>query len=416
MSGAAPAAGSEGRLSHNIAYFGRALRAAGLPVGPGTVLDAVRAVGVAGVGAREDFYNVLRAVFVSRHEHQEIFDQAFELFWRRRAQSERLIAMLSPPAPGAEAKDKPKVRKRVEDALFAGVGREHRTKKSEIEVEAHFSASSTDVLRTKDFAQMTAEELALARRRIARLRLPDNEIATRRLKADRKGTTLDLRASLRASLASGGAFMALRRRGPQARPRPVVALVDISGSMADYSRPVLHFLHALTERRGRVHTFLFGTRLTNVTRVLRHRDPDEALEKAGQAARDWSGGTRIAASLRAFNKIWSRRVMGQNPIVLLITDGLERDADAMLDVEMDRLRRSGHRLIWLNPLLRYDRFEPKARGIRAMLPHVDAFRPVHNLASLESLVTALAEETDALARRPHARGVLPHASSAMAGG
>ncbi|HQS49833.1 MAG TPA: VWA domain-containing protein, partial [Xanthobacteraceae bacterium] len=247
-------------------------------------------------------------------------------------------------------------------------------------------------------------------------RLPDNEIATRRLKADKKGATFDLRASLRASLASGGAFMALRKRGPRARPRPVVALVDISGSMADYSRPVLHFLHALTERRGRVHTFLFGTRLTNVTRVLRHRDPDEALEKAGQAARDWSGGTRIAASLRAFNKIWSRRVMGQNPIVLLITDGLERDADAMLEVEMDRLRRSGHRLIWLNPLLRYDRFEPKARGIRAMLPHVDAFRPVHNLASLEALVSALAEEADERARGANRRSARRHSSSAMAGG
>ncbi|MFG1464329.1 VWA domain-containing protein [Xanthobacter sp. DSM 24535] len=383
---------AEGRLGENIAYFGRALRAAGLPVGPGTMLDAARAVDLAGIGTREDFYNVLRAVFVSAHEHQEVFDQAFHLFWRRRSQSERLISLLSPPAPGAPAKDKPAMRKRVEDALFSGVGRRPPAQKDEIAVEAHFTASPEDVLRTKDFAQMSAEELAQARRRIARLRLPDDMMRTRRLRPDRRGVAFDLRASLRASLGSGGAFLALRRRGPVARPRPVVALVDISGSMAEYSRPVLHFLHALTERRGRVHTFLFGTRLTNVTRMLRHRDPDEALEKVGQSAQDWSGGTRIAASLRAFNKIWSRRVMGQSPIVLLVTDGLERDADASLELEMARLRRSGHRLVWLNPLLRYDRFEPKARGIQAMLPHVDAFRPVHNLASLEALVAALADE------------------------
>ncbi|MEP9370275.1 VWA domain-containing protein [Xanthobacter sp. VNH20] len=416
MSGAASSAGTEGRLSENIAYFGRALRAAGLPVGPGTVLDAARALDAAGIGGREDFYNVLRAVFVNRREHQEIFDQAFQLFWRRRAQSERLIAMLSPPAPGAEAKEKPRLRKRVEDALFAGVGREQRTKKSEIEVKAHFTASSEDVLRTKDFAQMSAQEMALARQRIARLRLPDDEVSTRRLKPERKGRAFDLRSTLRASLASGGAFMPLRKKGPSVRPRPVVALVDISGSMADYSRPVLHFLHALTERRGRVHTFLFGTRLTNVTRVLRHRDPDEALEKAGKVAQDWSGGTRIAASLRAFNKIWSRRVMGQNPIVLLITDGLERDADATLELEMDRLRRSGHRLIWLNPLLRYDRFEPKARGIRAMLPHVDAFRPVHNLASLEALVSALGREAEKAPQRLGGSNAAHHSSAGRPGG
>ena len=175
---------------------------------------------------------------------------------------------------------------------------------------------------------------------------------------------------------------------PRLRPPPVVALVDISGSMADYSRPILHFLHALAAKR-RVSTFLFGTRLTNVTRAMRRRDPDAALEAVAQTARDWAGGTRIAPSLRAFNRLWSRRVMAQNPVVLLFTDGLERDADPELAAEMARLRRSCRRLVWLNPLLRYEGFEPKARGVAAMLPHVDDFRPVHDLKSLENLIAAL---------------------------
>jgi uncharacterized protein with von Willebrand factor type A (vWA) domain len=183
-------------------------------------------------------------------------------------------------------------------------------------------------------------------------------------------------------------MLAPRFKAPRRRAPPLVALVDISGSMADYSRAILHFLHALSRTR-RVHVFLFGTRLTNVTRALQRRDPDAALAAVAGAASDWAGGTRIGASLHAFNKLWSRRVLGQNPVVLLITDGLERDPDARLEAEIDRLHRSCRRLVWLNPLLRYAGFEPKARGIRALLPHVDEFRPVHDLSSLEALVRAL---------------------------
>lgn len=388
----------EGRLADNIAYFGRALRAAGLSVGPRRVLDAIQAVEAGGVGSRADFYWTLHALFVSRHEDSAVFDQAFRLFWRRRAHQERLIAMLSPVAAPFEQKKRESVLKRVEEALFSGIGEEREVEKPRLEVEARLAASSEDVVRTKDFAQMSAQELAEARRRMAGLTLPFDRVPTRRLAADPKGRCLDLRASLRAGLATGGDFIPLKRRGRTEKPPPVVALVDISGSMADYSRPILHFLHALGERR-RVSTFLFGTRLTNVTRALRRRDPDAALTAAADAAQDWSGGTRIAVSLHAFNKEWSRRVLAQNPVVLLFTDGLERDVDETLAAEMDRLRRSCRRLIWLNPLLRYEGFEPRARGVAAMLPHVDDFRAVHNLRSLEGLVSALNEAPRGAARR-----------------
>jgi hypothetical protein len=200
---------------------------------------------------------------------------------------------------------------------------------------------------------------------------------------------IDLRRTLRASLKAGGAVIDLKVLGPREKEPPIVALLDISGSMSQYTRLFLHFLHALAEREKRVETLLFGTRLTNVTRTLRHRDPDEALAACSAHVSDWAGGTRIATSLHVFNKHWARRVLGQGAVVLLITDGLERDADDTLAFEMDRLHRSCRKLIWLNPLLRFDGFEARAKGVRTMLPHVDELRPIHNLESMDELVRAL---------------------------
>lgn len=379
---------ADGKLAENVLHFGRALRAAGLPVGPGSILDAAQALSVAGIGSREDVYWTLHAVFVTRREHHEVFHQAFGLFWRRRDRMEKLIALLSPEAIGAKPKEKGLLR-RVEEAFAPAPAQRRAPEAPEMEWDARLTASAQEVLRAKDFAQMSAEEARSARGRIAQMRMPDDLVPTRRFTPDARGRRPDLRASLRAGLATGGLFLPLRHRAPRWRPPPLVALVDISGSMADYSRPVLHFLHALTAQRKRVHSFLFGTRLTNVTRALRHKDPDAALAQVAAAAQDWSGGTRIAASLRAFNKKWSRRVMAQNPVVLLVTDGLERDVGSELEVEIARLHRSCRRLIWLNPLLRYAGFEPKAKGVRALLPHVDEFRSVHNLDSLDALVEAL---------------------------
>ena len=380
-------AAQEGQLAENIVYFARALRAAGIPVGPGAVLDALTAVEAAGVGTREDFYWTLHAVFVKRHEHTLLFDQAFHLFFRRKAVIDKLLAAMLPQAPPTE-EEKPKPgAQRVQEAL-AGQG-ENERKPPELEIDARLTVSDREVLQKKDFAQMTAAEIAAAKDAIKRLVLSLDEVKTRRLTPNPHGHRIDLRRTLRASMKAGGAIIDLKYLGPRRKAPPIVALLDISGSMSQYTRLFLHFLHTVTDARKRVFTFLFGTRLTNVTRALKARDPDEALAACALNVADWSGGTRIATSLAAFNKLWARRVLTQGAIVLLITDGLERDPDDRLSFEIDRLHRSCRRLIWLNPLLRFSGFEAKAKGIRAMVSHVDELRPIHNLESMADLVRAL---------------------------
>src|SRR3954451_22344712 len=392
----------EGRLAENILYFARALRAAGIPLGPGSVLDALAAVRAAGVGGKEDFYWTLHAVFVKRHEHSVLFDQAFKIFFRKRGYLERLIAMMSPEITGAAAQaEQPQASQRVLDALFSGADKIER-EKQEVELDARLTVSDREVLEKKDFAQMSAAEIAQAKDAIKRMVLGFDNVKTRRLAPHPHGHRIDLRRTLRSSLKAGGAVIDLKYRGPKTKLPPVVALLDISGSMSQYTRLFLHFLHAVTDARKRVSTFLFGTRLTNVTRALKEKDPDEALAACSAGVADWSGGTRIATSLHSFNKLWARRVLTQGAVVLLFTDGLERDPDDRLAFEIDRLHRSCRRLIWLNPLLRFSGFEAKAQGIRAMLPYVDELRPIHNLETMGQLVAALSAQGGGMAADPKA--------------
>jgi uncharacterized protein len=297
------------------------------------------------------------------------------------------------------AKKKPRpASRRVQEAL----SQTRMTEAPQVqEQELRLSVSDKEVLQKKDFAQMTAAEIAEVTRAIDEMKLPQAELRTRRYRPNARGLRLDMRRTLRASLRTGGEIVDIRRLGRIEKPAPIVALLDISGSMSEYTRLFLHFLHAITDARKRVSVFLFGTRLTNVTRSLRARDPDEALAKCSSSVEDWAGGTRIATSLHTFNKLWGRRVLGQGAIVLLISDGLEREADARLAFEMDRLHRSCRRLIWLNPLLRYGGFEAKAHGIKMMLPHVDEFRPVHNLSSIKELIEALSSPP-----APHHRSMI----------
>jgi uncharacterized protein len=379
---------TEGRFAENILYFARALRTAGIPVGPGAVLDALEALSVARIGSRDDFYWTLHAVFVKRHEHTVLFDQAFKIFFRKRGYIEKMIASILPETPPGSPAAPPPGAQRIQEALFSGLDQREQ-QKSDIEIDARLTVSDREVLQKKDFAQMTVAELAAAKEAIARLTLPLDEVRTRRLIPHRHGHLIDIRRTLRASMKAGGAVIDLKYLGPRVKEPPIVALLDISGSMSEYTRLFLHFLHAVTDARKRVTTFLFGTRLTNVTRAIRQRDPDEALAACAANVADWSGGTRIATSLHAFNKQWARRVLSQGAVVLLITDGLERDPDDRLAFEMDRLHRSCRRLIWLNPLLRFHAFEARAKGVQAMLPHVDELRPVHNLESMAELVRAL---------------------------
>ena len=385
-----------GRLPENILYFARTLRDAGLKLGPSSVVDAVRAVEAAGLGDRDDLYWTLHCVFVTRKEDHPVFDEAFKLYWRSRDLVEKMIAMFSPVANPSEPAAKPKAgQSRVAEALFQDNGEKEIQEKPELEIDASFSMSAKEVLREKDFAQMSADEFAHARAEIQNLRLPIDRVKTRRFRTSNKGTVFDARAVMRKSMATGGDLMLPSFKEPRLIQPPLVVLADISGSMSQYSRIFLHFLHALTDKRKRVHTFLFGTRLTNVTRALRNKDPDEALDDVAGQVVDWEGGTRIGATLHEFNRQWGRRVLGQGAVVLLITDGLERAADELemeqLAKEMERLQKSCRRLIWLNPLLRFDGFEPRAAGVKTMLPFVDDFRTVHSLNSLADICSALGE-------------------------
>ncbi|QCO13883.1 VWA domain-containing protein [Azospirillum brasilense] len=379
----------QGGLAINLMHFARALRAAGLPVGPGKLLQAVEAVEAVGIGNRADFYWALHAVFVNRRDQREVFDQAFHVFWRNPDILKRMMGLMLPTIRTESPDTQDPLSRRVADALRGTAPEAEGPEKSEIEVDAAFTVSAQERLQEKDFEKMSAAEMAEAKRMLARIALPVAEVTTRRHRPDPRGPRVDPRATLRRMLRSGGDLADLARRSRRTRPPPLVVLCDISGSMTRYSRMLLHFMHALSNDRDRVHSFVFGTRLTNITRHLRHKDVDVALDAVSAAVADWSGGTRIGTALHAFNRTWARRVLGQGAVVLLITDGLDRDAGEGLAAEAERLHKSCRRLVWLNPLLRWEGFAPKSSGIRALLPHVDDFRPVHNLNSLAGLADAL---------------------------
>ena len=377
-----------GRLYQNIMYFARALRAAGLPIGPGKVLDALQAVRAVGLENRRDFYWTLHAVFVNRQDQEELFDQAFHIFWRNPQLLEKMLALMLPGFAPQEPEKGEEMNRRLAEALQGDSKGKEEEGETELELDSAMTFSAQEALREMDFEKMSNDEVAAAKKALEKLALPLADLPTRRFAPDPRGARVDLRASMRAQLRAGG-IIQLRHKERRTRPPPLVVLCDISGSMSRYSRIFLHFMHAITNDRDRVYTFLFGTRLSNVTRYLRYKDIDIALDKVAQAVEDWSGGTRIGQCLADFNQRWSRRVLGQGAIVLLITDGLDRDAGVGISQEIERLHKSCRRLIWLNPLLRYEGFAPKSLGMRAILPHVDEFRPVHNLASLDELVKAL---------------------------
>lgn len=378
----------QGRLAENVVHFVRVLRAAGLPVGPAKAIDALAAVEAVGVAQRDDFRAALAAVLVTRREHLVLFDQAFELFWRNPRLLERMLAALLPKVRGRTPE--PELPARLAQALMPPPAAAKPPQGGEqTELDATFTFSSREVLQRKDFATMTAGELAEVQRTLARLKLPLPRRPVRRTRAATAGHIVDLRATLRRMTGAAGAGAPLRFRARQVRTPPLVVLCDISGSMDRYARMLLHFLHAITNDRHRVHVLTFGTRLTNITRQLRHRDVDVALARVSAAVGDWAGGTRIGACLAEFNRRWSRRLLGQGAVVLLITDGLDADAGEGLAFEAERLAKSCARLVWLNPLLRYAGFEARPAGIRAILPFVDDFLPVHNLASLRQLAVAL---------------------------
>lgn len=378
-----------GRLVPNLMHFARTLRTAGLPIGPGKVLDAIRAVRTVGITNRRDFYWTLHAAFVNRADQRELFDQAFHVFWRNPRILERMMALVLPTVSQPQEKPGKELSQRLVDALYPGRQPGRKRQPPTVEFNAALTWSDQERLQHKDFETMSADELVQAKAAVKTMHLPVMHIPTRRFRTHLHGARIDMRKTLRAALRSGAGTIPLIRKRLRDRPPPIVTLCDISGSMSQYSRILLHFAHTMTNDRERVSTFLFATRLTNITRYLREKDVDVALEKVARIVEDWSGGTRIGHCLHDFNRYWSRRVLAQGAIVLLITDGLDRDVGEGLAREMERLHKSCRRLVWLNPLLRYEGFQPIASGMKAILPHVDDFRSIHNLDTLTGLTKAL---------------------------
>jgi len=372
-------------LLPRLGAFARLLHDAGLEAGPRRLTDATRALGCIDLRKRDDFRNALRSVFVSRKEDIATYEAAFDIFW-------------SPPDPRASAglipgRSRPLVLSPERARLWAGALGLNTSQMNREQDPKEFPASSSgysaeELLRHKDFEDMTWEETEQVRKLLEQAPWRVAERRTRRLRPSRTGS-IDLRRSARHAIRSSGELMALFRRKPRVRRRPLVLICDVSGSMERYSRLLMIFAHAIA-RREDLEAFVFSTRLTRITRLLRHRDLDRALQSVSKSVHDFSGGTRIGDALGDFNRRWARRVLGHGAVVLIVSDGWDRGDPQHLVAELVHLRRSSHRLIWLNPLLGSRGYEPLTRGMAAALPHCDDFLAAHNVAALEDLGSLLA--------------------------
>ncbi len=388
----------EGQLAQNILLFCRTLRKAGLPIGPGQVIDAGRAVLQSGIERRDDFYFALRSVLVTSPTQFRLFDQAFHIYFRNPRLLERMMGLLLPTLERVSADDDGEAAiRRLMDAMPGKT--EHDDGEVVIEIDQSESWSQREILRRKDFEQMSLQEQSDAKRMLREEIEVIKKTPVRRTRPDNHGHRYDMRRSMQLMSRNNGQLIELAKKRRQLRPPTLILICDISGSMSRYSRIFLHFAHALSSRRQTVHSFVFGTRLTNISHRLADKDVDRALAKVSAEVKDWDGGTRIAECLKRFNVDWGRRVLTSNSVVLLLSDGLERDTESDLGFQADRLHRSCRQLIWMNPMLRYREFEAKAAGIKAILPHVDLFLPAHNVASLTQLGQVLSQAGNSLGRQ-----------------
>ena len=388
--------GSGEKLSDNVLYFARVLRSAGIPIGSGRILEAVEAINKIGLADKSIFYWALHSVFVHKNEHREIFDQTFKIFWKNPRLLEKMMQLALPKLnTGTPETSDADINRRVQEAFNTDNISEDNyvdaSTEDELEFDAVMTYSESELLQGMDFEQMSSDEINKAKKVIAQMNLSIPQVKSRRFKSSSLRRKIDLRQSLKGANKFCGEYIPLRYKSRKDKNPPIIAICDVSGSMSRYSRMLLHFMHVLTTLRNDVHTFLFGTRLTNVTRFLRFKDVDEALAATSSAVEDWSGGTRIGDCLKEFNFNWSRRVLGPGAIVLFITDGLDRGGGIGLSKQIKLIQKSSKRLIWLNALLRYEEFAPKPTGVKAILPHVDEFRPIHSLESMDQLVNALSE-------------------------
>ena len=415
-----------------IIDFARLLWELGLDVGPGRVVDLARSLPLIDVTNRDDFYTLMKVSLLSKHEHEATFDGAFAYFWRAPAagqgrseldqrsqrQQQRRRGLALPPNRHVETNQEstrlsPRLNAQRHPASRLSDARRQRVEDDDATGNRAYSAA--EALRKKDFEEYTWDELQEARRLMAEARWRLGERISRRSRPAAHGRRLDLRRTFRRSLRSGGEPVQLARRDLRRKPRPLVILCDISGSMSLYSRLLLHFIHTVSNGREHVETFVFATRLTRITRQLARRDVDAAVQEVTKTVQDWSGGTRIGESLRAFNYRWARRTLGHGAVVLIISDGWDRGDTQLLTQEMARLQRNCHRLIWLNPLLGQQDYRPVTAGMRAALPYIDDFLPAHTLDSLVALGKLL-ESVDDTTRPARATHITPLAPGAGAGG
>jgi uncharacterized protein with von Willebrand factor type A (vWA) domain len=374
----------EGRLADNILLFCRTLRNAGLPIGPGQVIEAGSAVLQTGIERRDDFYYALRAVLVNDPAQFRIFDQAFHIYFRNPRLLERMIGMLLPTIERMpESGQKEDAIRRLMESLTQSLAVDEG--ETVIQIDRSASYSRREILRHKDFEQMSLQEQSEVKQLLREEFDVIKDVPTRRFRPHPFGHRYDLRRSMQLMMRNNGQLIELAKKKRRLRPPALILICDISGSMSSYSRIFLHFAHALSSHRRSVYSFVFGTRLTNVSHRLVDKDVDRALAQVSEDVQDWDGGTRIAECLERFNVDWGRRVLAGRSVVILLSDGLERDSESDLEFQMQRLHRSCDQLIWLNPMLRYEQFEAKAMGIKAMLPHVDLFLPAHNFESLVQL-------------------------------
>jgi uncharacterized protein len=358
-----------------VVTFGRVLREGGLEVGPARIADALRGLDHVDLASSDDVYWALRSTLVTRHEEIDVFDRAFQAWFMRAARPFEL------PSP-SERQTIRVLQLGERSDIHAEAGEESRDTRG---------FSSDEVLRSKDFAEMTKGENEQVRRLIADIAAVRPMRSSRRLRRHHRGRTLDVRETIRQSLGSGGDPFRRIHRTRARVPRKLIVICDVSGSMEAYARALLLFVHAVRASGKGVEAFVFGTRLTRLTPELDSSDPDRAIEQAAQRVFDWSGGTRIGASLKAYNDVWGRRALTRGAVVLIASDGWEREdaGPGLLAQQMARLSREAFALVWVNPLKGSPQYEPLAAGMRAALPYVDRFLPGHNLASLEELAGVL---------------------------
>jgi len=393
----APADAGEGAILPNLLMFGEVLRRLGMEVGSANMLDLVWATEYIPIGGnRNDFRLAARALLVHKQSDLALFDEAFQVFWRRPAHGRSMRDLRS---MGEERRYRtPRVAPHREDTSDGPPGddgsEDAHDRQPVVDLQRSFSAR--EVLRQRDFAEFTPTEVSAARSLMAELAWDLGRRRTRRLTWG-DGSDIDLRRSMRKSLSHGGEMLDLAHRRRKTKPRPLVLICDVSGSMERYTRMLLHFVHTVAASGQQLEAFLFATRLTRITRHLAARGVDQAVAQVARAVPDWAGGTRIGEAIKTFNYRWARRVLRGGAVVLVISDGWDRGEPDLLSNEMARLQRSCHRLIWLNPLLGSPTYQPLTRGMQAALPYIDDFMPAHNLHSLQELARRLNHLSD---RRP----------------